>query len=322
MSFTDETDASANIGAPSSDPLRRRAPSLRAVQQWMQNVIANPDGVLSGAASTAAKTAIGSDSTSIEDLILPSSQLSSRQRLEVYANTYYARLLEVLSEEYPALTHLLGEETFNAFAFDYLQFYPSQSYTLADLGSNFHRFLIENRSAATAEGSDQGIEPYWLDLMIDLAAIERTYSEVFSGPGIEGMETLNSDTLSAVEPEQVGELTLRLAPCVRLLRLRSGAHEYAIAVRKGTASRDDLPRMNPTFLVVTRLRYVVRTIAVEELEFELLELLSSNVSLGEAIAKVAETSSLDDEQLTTFVAAWFQKWASDRLFLDFQLPSQ
>jgi hypothetical protein len=158
--------------------------------------------------------------------------------------------------------------------------------------------------------------------MIDLAVVERTYSEVFSGPGIEGVDTLNSDALSAIEPEQVGELTLRLAPCVRLLQLSSDAHEYAIAVRKGTASKDHLPTASPTFLVVTRLRYVVRTIAVEELEFELLELLSSNVSLGEAIAKVAETSSLDDEQLTTFVATWFQKWASDRLFLDFQLPSQ
>lgn len=321
MGSAEDCDASANIDATSSDPLHRRAPSLRAVQEWMQTVIASPDGVVSGAASTVAKTAIGSDSATIEDLILPSRQLSSQQRMEVYANAYYARLLEVLSEEYPALTHLLGEDTFNAFAFDYLQSYPSQSYTLANLGANFHRFLIENRDA-TDEGSDLGIEPYWLDLMIDLATIERTYSEVFSGPGIENLETLNADTLSAVEPDQVGELTLRLAPCVRLLRLSSGAHEYAIAVRKGTATRDDLPKANPTFLVVTRLRYVVRTIAVEELEFQLLERLANNVCLGEAIEQIAQTSSLDDEQLTMSVGTWFQKWASDRLFLDFELPNQ
>ncbi len=98
------------------------------------------------------------------------------------------------------------------------------------------------------------------------------------------------------------------------------AHNYAIAVRKGTASNDALPKQKPTYPVITRLNYVVRTIEVEPQEYELLEHLMADLCLGEAIARVAEMSleseSLADEQdWTTRISEWFQKWATDRLFI-------
>ena len=86
------------------------------------------------------------------------------------------------------------------------------------------------------------------------------------------------------------------------------------------ASNDALPQQKTTYLVVTRLNYVVRTIEVEPQEYELLEHLMADVCLGEAIARVAEMSlesdSLADEQnWTARISEWFQKWATDRLFL-------
>ena len=102
--------------------------------------------------------------------------------------------------------------------------------------------------------------------------------------------------------------------------MNTQAHNYAIAVRKGTASNDALPQQKPTYLVVTRLNYVVRTIEVEPQEYELLEHLMDDVGLGDVIARVAEISpeskSLADEQdWTVRISEWFQKWATDRLFL-------
>lgn len=295
--------------------------NLHGIQRWMQVVIVDPDGVRSGAASDEARNAIQSESASIEDMILPSKALSSQRRLEVYANAYYARLLECLRDEYPALSSLLGEETFNAFAFEYLQSHPSRSYTLADLGHAFPEFLECNRSAATEDANEgksndeeESADQSWVDLMIDLARVERTYSEVFSGPGIEQTTTLQAEDIAAISPDDAGDIRLKVAPCVRLLKLNSRAHELAIATRKGTASTDQLPESVPTYLVITRLNYVVRTIVVEQEEFQLLQLLINGDTLGDSITQVAEESSLEEPEWLVRMAGWFQKWATDRIF--------
>lgn len=295
--------------------------SLRNVQKWMQTVITHPDGVQAGADSRLAKEAFGGfeEQSGIDDLIVPSRNLSSQQRIEVYANAYYARLLECMRDVFPAMVALLGEDTFHAFAFDYLQSNPSSSYTLADLGKNFHHFLADSRVHDLGdEGED---DQAYIDLMIDLALLERTYSEVFTGPGIENSESLSAVALSKVPPESVGSLRLTPAPCVRLLCLTTRAHEYAIAVRKFPTVPPQLPEFEKTFLVITRINYVVRTVLAEPDEFLLLQSLVENASLEQAIANVAEQSSMDEEQMAEKFAVWFQKWAIDRLFVDFQLSS-
>ncbi len=295
--------------------------SLQNVQEWMQAVIMHPDGLQAVVAFGIAENTAMTDSEefTIDNMILPSRSMTSQQRIEVYANAYYARLLECLRDEFPALAALIGEETFNAFAFSYLQSFPSNSYTLADLGKNFPQFLTDNRAAAREQGDPREHDQAWIDLMIDLALLERTYSEVFSGQGIEKMETLDAMALSALSPEFVGSMCLTPAPCLRLLQLGSRAHEHAIAVRKLGTPIAELPMKAATFLVVTRINFVVRTIVVEPDEFLLLKQLVGNVCLDHAIASVAERSSLSDEQLESKLAGWFEKWAIDRLFVGFHL---
>lgn len=284
---------------------------LRSVQQWMQAVIMHPDGVNSDVTVN--------DELTIDNMILPSRQLTSQQRIEVYSNAYYARLLECMRDEYPAVVALLGEDIFDSFAFAYLQSYPSASYTLSNLGSKFYSLLIDNCEPACVDASADA-DHRWFDFMLDLVLLERTYSEVFSGPGIENSETLDADALSAVAPELVGSLCLTPAPCVRLLRLKSRAHEYAIAIRKLGTPNAELPKMVETCLVVTRINYVVRTIVVETDEFVLLQKLVDKVCLDNAIASVVEQSSLGVEQLAGKLGDWFKSWAMHRLFVRFYIP--
>lgn len=293
--------------------------SLQNVQEWMQTMIMHPDGLQAAESLGIAENTVMTDfqEFTIDNMILPSLRMTSQQRMEVYANAYYARLLECLRDEFPALAALIGEETFNAFAFAFLQSFPSTSYTLADLGKNFPQFLTDNRTDAIEEGDPREHDQAWIDLMIDLALLERTYSEVFSGQGIEKMESLDAAALSAVSHELVGSICLTPAPCLRLLQLSSRAHEPAIAVRKFGTPITELPMNVATFLVVTRINYVVRTIVVEPDEFHLLKKLVNNVCLDDAIASVAEQSSLSEQQLASKLAGWFEKWAMDRLFVGF-----
>src|SRR5690348_9320961 len=118
-----DQDSSPQPPAPSPQP-------LGPVPRWMQAVIMHPDGFDAGLASEAARQHLDVAPEDVEKVVTRSISQTSVERLSIYANAYYARLLECLGEEFPVLKQTLGEETFDAFAFDYLQQYPSQSYTL------------------------------------------------------------------------------------------------------------------------------------------------------------------------------------------------
>ncbi len=117
------------------------------MQQWFQAVITHPGGVAAGVAAPAAQQLVRLDRGSLEALVRRSRRLSAEERLSIYANAYYARLLECLGDCFPVLRGLLGGEVFDGFAFDYLQAHPSRSYTLTKLAESFPRFLAATRPA-------------------------------------------------------------------------------------------------------------------------------------------------------------------------------
>jgi hypothetical protein len=203
--------------------------------------------------------------------------------------------------------------TFDGFAFGYLQEYPSQSYTLANLGRHFPRFLAETRSADPA-GEESG--PTWPDLLIDLATVERTYSEVFDGLGTEGGRILQAEDLAGIRPEQWPEAKLIAVPCLRMLSLRYPVHDYVSAVRHQTEAV--IPEPSPTCLVVTRRDYVVRRSTVSLTEYQLLEALVAGESVGRAIERAAEAA--ESETLAENLHGWFRAWAAAAYFERVELP--
>ncbi len=125
---------------------------LDRLQRWMQSVITHPAGVEQGILGPDAQGDIKIPPAEIESIITRSQKLDSIGRLGVYANAYYARLLDCLRSEFPVLVQMLGQEIFDQFAFGYLQNYPSRSYTLARLGANFVTYLRQTRPDAGSDG--------------------------------------------------------------------------------------------------------------------------------------------------------------------------
>jgi hypothetical protein len=291
------------------------AHGLDQVQHWMQSVIMHPDGVVAGIGSEAARGQIEISIERVEQVIRRSRRQTSIERLQVYANAYYARLLGCLREEFPATAHALGQETFDTFAFGYLQSYPSQSYTLANLGRHFPRFLAETRPRDLA--GDDG-SPGWPDFLIDLGTLERIYSEVFDGPGIENRRTLAADDLLQIEPQKWPEAQLIPAPCLRLLTLQYPVHEYVSAVRHKMETR--IPEPTPTYLVVTRRDFVVRRRAVSGREFDLLTAMVDGETVGAAIERAAGTPGGASDHLAADLHEWFHSWAAAEYFLAVEWP--
>lgn len=283
---------------------------LDRLQRWMQSVITHPAGIESGVAAPSAQSEIEIEAAAIESIVSRSRQLTSIERLQIYGNAYFARLIECLKEEFPAVLDAVGEEAFQGFAFGYLQENPSTSYTLADLGAKFPQYLADSRPPPPRTSENDA--PNFADFIADLARLERTYSEVFDGPGEETLQLLNATELQSITPEQWPFARLVPVDSLRLMRFQFPVHEYATAVRRNLPRPEPIPA--PTYLVISRREYVVRRAAVTRDEFELLQRIVVGDRIGDAISSMAADSQLSDAALSESLHEWFRTWTTSGFF--------
>jgi hypothetical protein len=260
--------------------------------------------------SPEARQVIDVPTVQVEQVITRSRALTALERLEIYNRAYFARLLECLREEYPVLVHALGEDTFDEFAVDYLQKHPSRSYTLNQLGAGFPAYLAQSRAdEVDLEGSAGG---GWADFFIDLAVLERTFAEVFDGPGVEGQSPPKTEELCNIALERWSDVRVRPVCCLRLLRLRYPVHGYYTAVRKG---RDPaVPRPRTTHLAVTRRNYVVRRYTLSRAQYALLEELVAGQPVGEAVKRAVQATRRGSKAWAARLWQWFRNWTAEGLF--------
>jgi Putative DNA-binding domain len=299
------------FGSDSLGPPKGGTPSspLAPVQRWMQAVVMHPDGVEAGLASDAARQHLDVAPADVEQVIERSAAQTSVERLSIYANAYYARLLECLGEEFPVLRQTLGEETFNGFAFGYLQSYPSQSYTLGKLGENFARYLAKTRPA---ESDDGDVPANWPEFLIDLATLEWTFSQVFDGPGVEHETLLSSEDLQAIDAEQWPAARLEVVPCLKLLALRFPVNVYYTAMRRD--ENPPVPAPAASWVAITRREFIVRRHELNLRQFELLGALAAGETIGAAIERAAAAPGASVEQFIVELGDWFREWAANDFF--------
>lgn len=262
---------------------------LAHLQSWMQQAITTP-GVLP---------------TDINAIILPSRNQTAEQRLQIYTHAYHARLLDCLAEEFATLKSVIGEQAFTELASGYLLAHPPTSYTLNDLGRHFPTFLQQTRPSRESEGDDE------IDFLIELATLERTYSEVFDGHGMENSPSLSADQLLALPLEQWLHARLIPAPSLRFLALKFPAHEFITARRTDPAT--PIPNPSPTCLLITRRDYIVRRIPLPREEFQLLQDLCTHNTIGEALAAATQRSPHPDRLLPQ-IQHWFTTWTQANYF--------
>ncbi len=292
--------------------MREPPRDLETIERWLQAVITEPAGIVAGLASEEAQRNIDVSAEQIEKIVTRSNTLTATQRLAIYGHAYFARLQECLRAEFPVLLHALDEKLFNLFTFEYLKVYPSRSYTLNQLGENFPRYLAETRPDGDAPPSAR---ESWPDFIIDLATLERAFSKVFDGPGVEGRQVLDANQLLAIG--QLNDARFLPVVCLKLLSLRYPVSQYFWAVRKHEDPA--LPQPADTFLAITRRSYNVLIHELTEGQYDLLSALSAGQSLNQGVNVLSRTSGDDSQTLITTALGWIEDWANKGFFAGIEL---
>ena len=188
--------------------------------------------------------------------------------------TYRRRLAGCLRDSYPGLRHALGDELFDDFALDYVSAQPSRSYTLAALGEGWPAHLEATRPDRDAPAAER---ERWPDFLVDLARLERTFFEVYDGPGTEG-ERLPAAADLPAEPDE--DATVTPVACLRLETARFPVGPYLVAVRRG--EDPPLPAPAASFMAVSRRDWVVTITELDAAGHALLRELLAGATLARA----------------------------------------
>ncbi len=277
---------------------------LDRLMRWMQAVVTHPGGVAAGADSADARAELPGGARAIGAVVEPSATLEPDERLSVYANMYFARLIEVLEDDFPATRHALGEERFDELARAYCVARPSRHYSLNMLGAGLAAFV-----------RDELADVEHRDFLVELIELERTIDEVFDAPR---SGTLALDDVLRVPSEHAAGARFETIPALRLLEYRYPVNAFVRAVR-----RDEDPAIpaqeRPIRLVVWRRDGTVWRSEQSIAKHAVLKALHAGATLGEALERAAETPGADAAELAN-VGAWFQEWTGEGMFRSLVLP--
>ena len=259
--------------------------TLAQIQNWMQAALVQQDGRAA--------------SVNPETLVNESGRLTAARHLHIYRYSYVARLRECMKSQFSALAYALGEELFQMFADQYLDAYPSDSYTLNELGRRFPRFLQETRP----DGGQEAKEP-WVDFIIQLAHFEYTLSVIFDAHCDEDARPANEST-----PDE----NLRLNPLLRLFHHPYPVCRYYLDVTR--KKEPELPLPEESYCAVTRNNYRLSLLEINPAQYHFLEILAVENSVARAREQFVGRYGFDAVRLDDVWRTWREAFITAGFFL-------
>ncbi len=294
---------------------------LKGTQNLFWELISAPEGV------RPALEGLGQRGLpALDDVFVGDERLSAVDRVDIYANMYFYRLLDALREDYPRIETAIGGRAFHNLMTDYLLRHPSGHPSLRYLGRFLPEFL---RSHAILRE-----DPY----LVDLAALEWARVDVYDEPDT---TPATREDLARIPQNRAGEARLRLIPAFRLERfdhdvvrvwreLRDPeAIEEQIGGTEGNAALEGAdhhaPARGPHKLKRTRIaariwrsEFIVYHKGIAEEEAHCLELAREGESLERICQVLAAGRSA--ERATELVGKILQSWIDDGLVAEISIP--
>jgi len=249
------------------------------------------------------------------EFIKPNDRLSSFERLEIYNRQYWFRVLDCMYDDYPGVRAIVGERKFTKLATAYLTRYPSDSYTLRDLGHRLEQFLRD--------------EPEWSaprqELAVNMARFEWAQVVAFDGPS---KPAITPDDILGVSP---AKLRLALQPYLSLLDLDYAVDDFLIAVTKrdsdvlrseASNAMDSapkiatrrkpvrMPKRKKVWLAVHRHDNSLFYKRLEPEAFQILSAIGQGATVEDACEKSIALSGRKRIDWAAEIKEWFNTWAA------------
>jgi len=273
---------------------------LRGIQEWFAGIITQPideDSQINPIAPS------GEPIQREADLyIVPSPALLPYQRIQIYNQQYWWRLLTTLQETYPLVNRLFGHEDFNlTIAIPYLQKYPPNHWSLNFVGKYLPKWVEEEYSA-----SDRL-------LILNAAKIDCAYIDSFFVPHLTPLaqnSLPHQDDLSSLLDQK-----LNLQPHLHLFQLDYDLFKFRAEFLKQEPDywlEHDFPQIQNDktyyFALSRNLKNNVVWKEITSCEYHLLDRFQKGASIEEACEWIEKQDPLLYETAAANLHLWFQEW--------------
>jgi hypothetical protein len=222
--------------------------------------------------------------------------LGPAQRLDIYADMYRTRLLDVLRHDFPRVAALLGEAEFRALADRYLARHPSTHPSVRYVGGRFADFV----------GGEAALPPF----LADLARLEWARVDVFDAPDAEPLRLSDLESLPASDWPT---LRLRPIPACLVIDCVWPVHEIWAAAEDPSWGHASADRPEATTIRVWREGWNVSHAAMGDLERRVFPLLERAEPFAQLCA--AEDGGLESEAAAREVGGLLMRWLEDGLLM-------
>lgn len=248
-----------------------------------------------------------------EQFIKPNDRLDSFERLQIYNQQYWWRLLGNFAEDFRGLHAVLSEAQFDKLAVAYLDHFGSRSWTLRNLGSRLEEFLRAHPQLTTPH----------TDLALDMVRVEWARVLAFDS---EEKPPLPPEKIRDIPPEL---LRIGLQPYLVLLELKypidgllrklkqqsnieTGSVSNAVSGEKPCRRRrlTARPSRRPIYLAVHRHNFSVYYKRLDAEAYRILCALRAGAPLEQACEVACDESTEAGEILATKIQSWFTQWMS------------
>ena len=243
-------------------------------------------------------------------IIKPNDRLDSFDRLQIYNQQYWWRLLGNFGEDFHGLRAVIGPRKFDRLATAYLESCPSMSWSLRDLGEKLESFIAEHPEFVAPHEKLAG----------EMVRVEWARIVAFDG---EERPRIDPGRIAKIAPEK---LKIGLQPYISLIemwhpiddllgKLRNSAIETGSVSNAVAATRTRRPkrllarpRKAPVYLAVHRHELAVYYKRLDPAAYRLLVALREGETLDAACSAAIEGSKELPEQSAAKVQAWFANW--------------
>ena len=271
-------------------------PDLFSLQKWFGSIISRP--ISSNSEMMPLSPSGRPLSQESEEHIRPNRKLTSQQRIEIYNQQYWWRLLSILHENFPTMTRLFGYADFNlSIGMPFLTKYPSRDWSLARLGDQLPLWVKQCYQAQDKE------------LILAAAEVDWSYQELFFA----------QPPLDIVASPQLISKKLMLQPHLKIFKFPFDIFSLRAALLKEEVDlwlEKDFPPLKRDrhyfFALYRTNNYQIQYREIEEGQWEILHLLSLGKTIEEACDQLEMEGGDKAQHAQRGLGGWIQNWLNEK----------